>query len=225
MIGVWRMLAPGFALLLASCIGVTQRRTDAGPIESAEASAVIYVVHRGWHLDVGFPVDEFNGRGDVFVDWFSRANYLVFGFGDRHYVLAKHHHVPALLAAIWPGPGAILSTALTASPALAFGATNVVVIRVSPAQAHAAQTFVLDSMAQPGMQPQPLGRGPYPGSAYFAAIPRYSALYTCNTWVADVLHAAGLPVRSAGVVFAYQLWSQARELGVLPVAASIALVD
>ncbi len=225
MVSVWRMLTPALALLLASCIGVAQRHMDAAPVESGEASAVIYVVHRGWHTDVGFPADEFSGRGDAFVDWISGANYLVFGFGDRHYVLARQHHLPALLAAIWPGPGVILSTALTSSPALAFGARNVVVIRVSRAQALAAQTFVLNSMAQAGMPPQPLGQGPYAGSAYFAAIPRYSALYTCNTWVADVLHAAGLPVRSAGVVFAYQLWSQARELAVLPVATSIALVD
>lgn len=225
MVGAWRTLTPILALLLASCTGVAKRCMDAAPVESAGASAVIYVVHRGWHTDIGFPANEFSGRGDVFVDWSSGANYLVFGFGDRHYVLARHHHFPAFLAAIWPGPGAILSTALTSSPALAFGTSNVVVIRVSLAQAHAAQTFVLNSMAQPGMPPQPLGRGPYAGSAYFAAIPRYSALYTCNTWVADVLHAAGLPVRSAGVVFAYQLWAQARELAVRSVAPSIALVD
>ncbi len=225
MVSVWRMLTPVLALLLASCIGIAQRRTDAAPVASEAASAVIYVVHRGWHTDIGFPADEVTGRGDAFVDWFSGANYLVFGFGDRRYVLAKHHYLPTLLAAIWPGPGAILSTALTSPPALAFGASNVVVIRVSPAQAHAAQTFVLNSMAQPGMPPQPLGRGPYAGSAYFAATPRYSAVYTCNTWVADALHAAGLPVRSAGVVFAYQLWSQARDLAVLPVATSIALID
>jgi len=96
---------------------------------------------------------------------------------------------------------------------------------VSRAQAYAAQAFVLISMAQPGMPPQPLGPGPYAGSAYFAAIPRYSALYTCNTWVADALHAAGLPVRSTGVVFAYQLWAQARDLAGMSVPPSIALVD
>jgi Protein of unknown function (DUF2459) len=54
--------------------------------------------------------------------------------------------------------------------------------------------------------------GPYPGSGYFNAVPRYSAFHTCNTWAAEALKAAGLPVRSRGVALAGQLWRQSRRL-------------
>jgi hypothetical protein len=57
--------------------------------------------------------------------------------------------------------------------------------------------------------------GPYPGSLYFGATPGYSGVHTCNTWVAEVLNAGGLPVRSAGVIFAGQLWTRVRHASAL----------
>jgi hypothetical protein len=50
--------------------------------------------------------------------------------------------------------------------------------------------------------------GPYEDSLYFQATPKYSAFHTCNTWAAEALRIAGLPVHSGGVIFSGQLWSQ-----------------
>ncbi len=55
-------------------------------------------------------------------------------------------------------------------------------------------------------------QGPYDGSVYFLAVPKYSAFRTCNTWGAEALRAAGFRVHAKGVVFAWQLWMQARRL-------------
>jgi Protein of unknown function (DUF2459) len=54
--------------------------------------------------------------------------------------------------------------------------------------------------------------GPYDDSVYFLAVARYSALHTCNTWGAEALRSAGFRVHTAGVIFAGQLWSQAKRL-------------
>jgi hypothetical protein len=54
--------------------------------------------------------------------------------------------------------------------------------------------------------------GPYEESAYFLGKRKYSALHTCNTWGAEALRAAGFHVHTGGVVFAWQLWVQARRL-------------
>ncbi len=51
-------------------------------------------------------------------------------------------------------------------------------------------------------------QGPYAGSRFFPARLSYSALHTCNTWTADALQAGGVPLHSAGVFFAWQLWDQ-----------------
>ena len=54
--------------------------------------------------------------------------------------------------------------------------------------------------------------GPYEESVYFLATQKYSAFHTCNTWGAEALRAAGFHVHTAGVIFAGQLWIQARRL-------------
>ncbi len=138
------------------------------------------------------------------------AHYLFFGFGDRQYLLAKNHHAPVLLAALWPGRGMLLVTGLTAPPQEAFGAAHVAALAVTPQQLQAAQAFIRQSLDQKsGVKAS--ARGPYDGSLYFAAAAKYSAFHTCNTWAAEVLESAALPIHSGGVLFAGQLWTQVRR--------------
>jgi hypothetical protein len=171
---------------------------------------VIYVARRGWHIDIGFATADLDAPLDAVVSEFAPARSLFFGFGDRRYLESRDqgHRGSALVGALWPGRGLILATSLDSTPQAAFGATHVIAIELTPRQAHAAQAYIARSMADR----RSLAEGPYEGSRYFAATPRYSALHTCNTWAAQALAAAGLPIRSAGVVFAWQLWTQARRL-------------
>ena len=55
-----------------------------------------------------------------------------------------------------------------------------------------------------------LAAGPESGSVFYAATGTYSASYTCNTWTAEALRVAGIPVTPAGVVFASELTDQLR---------------
>ncbi len=76
----------------------------------------IYVVRRGWHIDIGFAVAELVAPLGAVSGEFPGSRYLLFGFGDRRYLMAKHSHVPAMLGAVWPGQGLILVTAPPAPP-------------------------------------------------------------------------------------------------------------
>jgi hypothetical protein len=144
---------------------------------------------------------------------FSGSKYVFFGFGDRHYLLAKRRDAPVLSGALWPGPGLILLTALQGTPAAAFGASQVIEIELSGTQIRALQSFILGSIADSASgAPAPYDKGPYQGSLYYTASARYSAFHTCNTWAAEVLRKGDVPVRSRGVIFASQLWSQVRKL-------------
>jgi hypothetical protein len=213
-----------FACLIAlSCVPRTgAAQTNVSPsAEGAAGSAIIYIARRGWHIDIGFDVAEMRAPVESPLKSldaeFAGARYLFFGFGDEHYLLAKHRNGPVLLGALWPGPGMILATGLTASPAEAFGGVHVIALKVTAAQLQTAEAFVKRSFggdtglhAPGGLMPY--ARGPYEGSWYFAAYDRYSALHTCNTWAAEVLQASGLRVHSSRVVFASQLWRQVRRL-------------
>ncbi len=180
-------------------------------------STVIYVVRRGWHIDVGFAAADIQPSLNSVAGQFPEMRYLFFGFGDRHYLLAKHRNTSVLLDALWPGRGMILATGLSSSPQEAFGTVHVAALAVSEEQARDAQAFIRRSLdeqsaGREGGALKPYRSGPYEGSLYFAATPRYSAFHTCNTWAAESLAAAGLPIHSAGVIFAGQLWVHVRRL-------------
>lgn len=192
------------SLLLAACAQVPRPPA----IAAAPAGAAVYVVRRGWHIDIGFAAADLRGPLAAVAAQMRGTRYVFFGFGDRRYVLAKDRNAPVLLSALWPGAGMILVTALRGSPAQAFGADHAIALRVTDAELAAAQSFIWNSL----QNEQPYGPGPYVDSLYYSAVPRYSALHTCNTWAAEALKAAHLPIRSAGVSFAGQLWRQVRRL-------------
>jgi hypothetical protein len=189
-------------------------------LPAPQDSAVIYVARRGWHVDIGFAAADLEAPLRSLLAEFPGAQYLFFGFGDRRYLLAKNRNAPLLLAAVWPGRGMILATGLASPPSAAFGASHVVALAVTAHQASDAQAFVWYSLdRQPVLDRQTTDNpvrsyapGPYEGSLFFTAAPRYSGFHTCNTWAAEALGAAALPIHSAGVVFAGQLWGQVRRL-------------
>jgi uncharacterized protein (TIGR02117 family) len=202
---IW-ILAALSAIALSACRDRPPQRPN------ADATGVLYVVRRSWHIDIGFAAADLQLPLASLRNEFPSAAYVEFGFGDRHYLMNQHHGAGNLLAALWPGAGLILMTALTGTPQQAFGTGNVLELRVTPAQSAQVQNFIWHTLTSDRSEVKPLAPGPYDGSAFYAAIPKYSALHTCNTWAAQTLQSADLPIHSAGVEFAGQLWSQARRL-------------
>jgi hypothetical protein len=182
-------------------------RADAPPDSE---HVVMYLARRRWHIDVGFAVHDLDPSLAVIAQRFPQAKYLFFGFGDRHYLLSKRKDISTLAGALFPGPGLVLVTAIENSPAQAFGAPHVIELALADASATAAQRFVRRTLG--GGDIAPFADGPYEGSAYYEAVPRYSALHTCNTWAAEAMQSAGLEVHTRLVLFAGQTWNQARKI-------------
>jgi hypothetical protein len=208
-----RALRVFLLILLTACSATTTRLMPSYSAEPPEKTTVIYVIRRKWHVDIGFAAADLQPPLTALRADFPQARYLSFGFGDRHYLLDKDRGFGGMLAALWPGPGLMLVTGLTATLQAAFEEGNVIEIPVTAAQAADAQAFIWKSLAANDGAVAPLLAGPYDGSLYYASSQHYSALHTCNTWAAQTLQAAHLRVHSAGVEFAGQLWRQARRLG------------
>ncbi|HEY0749114.1 MAG TPA: DUF2459 domain-containing protein [Steroidobacteraceae bacterium] len=181
-------------------------------VSQAGVASTVFVARRGWHVDVGLEVAELAPPLASAAAALPGARYLFFGFGDRHYLLAQKHNAPVLLAALWPGAGMMLVTALSAAPEQGFGTEQVLSLELSAEQMQALQSFIWKSLDTPSGALRVYAPGPYADSVYFAASIKYSALRTCNTWVAQALRAAGLRIHPAGVLFAGQVWSRVRRL-------------
>jgi hypothetical protein len=196
-------------LLLQACGSIPQRPTRT---TAADSPTTIFVARRGWHIDIGFSTSDLEVQLQSVAGSLPDSRFIFFGFGDKHYLVAKHKNFPGLLGALWPSPGVMLTTGLAAAPEEAFGNEHVVRLRVTVAQARSAQAFVWNSLLRQDGVLAFYGMGPYPESVFIGAVPKYSAAYTCNTWAAQVLRAGGLPIHSVGVIFAAQLWSQVRQI-------------
>jgi hypothetical protein len=177
----------------------------------ARASQVI-VVRRGWHVDVGFAATDLDPPLLTIARDLPGARYLFFGFGDMRYLLAKHHGSSSLAAALWPGRGIMLVTGLTATPQQGFGTEQVVELNLSTEDADLLQRWIWQSFASEKAGVSVYRPGPYEGSLYYLATPRYSAFHTCNTWVAEALQSGHFKVHVKGVLLAGQLWSQVKRL-------------
>ena len=124
-----------------------------------------------------------------------------------------------LISALFPGEGAILLTILRDTPAAAFGAGNVVRLPLDEAGISQLRQFLGDAVQTDASgKPIGLGDGPYDGGLYFAATATYAGFYTCNTWTAHGLRAAGVPVRGP-VLFAEGVMRQVRKIAAAAPAA------
>jgi hypothetical protein len=198
--------------VLAACSAVPLETSVPPGTRAQRQEANIYVLRRGKHTDLVLPVEVLGEPLATLTRDFPGARYLVFGFGDRQYVLATRKNLWHALLAPLPGPGVMLVTGLQETPEQAYGADHLAPLSVSDAGMRALQAFVWFSLEQrPPGTVRPYLPGKLPGNVYYSATWTYYGFYTCNTWTAEALHTAGLPVRSGGVLFAGQVWEQVQH--------------
>jgi Protein of unknown function (DUF2459) len=204
---VWAWLTS--ALLLGACTPLVPPVALPAPADDVN----LYVIERGWHADISFPVDEMTGPLTGPAQRFAGVRFPIFGFGERQFLLARLATLGGMLSAMLPSRSALLMTALDGTPQAAFGADHVVVVHLSRAglaRIEAAAWEEIDK--KPAGELNDLGDGPYPGSVYYAALGTYDAIDTCNTWTAEMLRTGGMPVQVAGVLFVGQVMEMARSI-------------
>jgi len=203
-------------LALAACQApATRTATPELQTPASHERVQVYVVKRGSHIDIGIAVADAQPPLQPVAAAFPESRYLLFGFGDRRYLL-HGGGVGNSVAALWGGAGLVLVTAIGPQPPeQIFGRDSVVRLALTPQQMRDLQEFIGRAFAVRDGAIVRVTRGPHAVgsySGYYESAQHYSALHTCNTWAAEALQAADLPVSSAGVEFAWQLWHQVQHL-------------
>jgi uncharacterized protein (TIGR02117 family) len=189
-----------------ACTSTTSAASYAG---SAPPTEVIYVISGGWHTELGLPVEALSGPLAALKPNFRSARYLVFGWGARDYYLSPNPGIGDLLRATTSGPAVMLVIPLQVSPEMFFGASNVSVLPALPEGIQRLSQFLWDYLDQDEKgAPHRIGVGLYPQSVFYASTGTYNLGHTCNTWTAEALRVAGLPVSASGVVLAGQVLDQ-----------------
>lgn len=199
--------------MVALCVGLAG---CTAPIPSTDLTEgprteTVYLIQRGWHTDIGMAADQLGPPLGRARSVFPGAKVVLFGFGERAYFMHREPDFTDMLRALIPGPGALLVTVLRVLPQYAFAPRDVVALHVSARGLARLNEFIVESFEwTPDGAPMEIADGPYPGSVFYAATTQYSGVFTCNTWTAEGLKTAGLPIRAAGTLFAGDVEVQAR---------------
>ena len=184
-------------------------------------NSIVYVIQRGWHTDIGLPVEEIIAPLAVVNNAFAGARFLTFGFGEQQFAMSRHETFAGMLNALLPSRSVLLMTGLKTSLQAAFGRSNVVALNISRAGLLQMEDAIWQELEHTSMDtPVLLADGPYPGSIFYKATDTYYGLFTCNTWTAKMLLLSGLPMPVTGILFSGQVMGMARWLAVRQPATS-----
>jgi hypothetical protein len=184
-------------VLLAALSAPACAALPESPRCAAAPGPAVFLLDAGWHTEIGLPPWTLPPPlGAIFPE----AALVFFGFGKRHFMLAERPGPAEWLAGPFPGEAAMQVTAWHAPPARA--------LRLPVAPGHPPLGLALLASFAPG----PVLIAQRPGRRFFQAARGYSLAYTCNSWTAEMLAAAGLPVRAEGVVRAGGVMGQATRL-------------
>ena len=195
--------------ILSGFIGCTATIPQQPYAGAAPPTEAIYVISGGWHTELGLSVQAITGSLAALKPEFPSARYLVFGWGAHDYYMSQNPGIGDLLRAAASGPAVMLVIPLKISPEAFFGAANVFALPAPSGGIQPLSDFLWDYLAvDKEGPPRRVGTGPYLQSVFYASTGTYNLGHTCNTWTAEALYAAGLPVNAAGVVFASQVLDQ-----------------
>ena len=173
----------------------------------------MYLIAAGWHTEIALPIHAIHGPLRVLTSDFPGSQYLVFGWGERNYYMARAPTFVDAMRAQFPGPAVLLVTPLYRPPRDSRPSAQVFDVSLPTAGLDPLSNHIWAALEKSGDgTPRRLAAGPDLGSVFYVATGTYSATYTCNTWTAESLRVGGIPVTSAGVVFASQVTDQLQSL-------------
>jgi uncharacterized protein (TIGR02117 family) len=210
---VWAVLvAVAAGLCVVACLGPVR---DLHPPRSGEAAVTVHVVRHGWHSGLVIRRDQIPPAAWPEQARFPAARFLEVGWGDRVFYQSPDAGIRLAIEASLASEGSVLHVAgLDLPPAEHFAHAEITPVVLSARGADALAHFVSRAYARDAAgRPIDLGPGLYPGSRFYAATGRYSLVYTCNSWIAGALRAAGCPITPAWALTAGNLTFQARRCG------------
>ncbi|HEU0117929.1 MAG TPA: DUF2459 domain-containing protein [Alphaproteobacteria bacterium] len=193
-------------LCLAAC------ETIQPPCEPRPKGNPVYVVGQGWHAEIGIPVEQLGPHLSAFRKTFSGAKVLMFGYGKKTFFTAPADDISEYILGPVPGPAAIHVVGLSVTPLEAYPEGSTVVLRTTREGSRALAEYVWSDLAKDDAGKLVfLSRSSDPDGLFYGAVSEYNLFHTCNTWTADALEKAGLPVSGDSVVFSGQVMDQVEE--------------
>jgi len=172
----------------------------------------VFIVHDAWHSAVVLRTADISAAVLPEKKDFPAAEYLEFSWGDKDYFPAPNGGVGLLLqAGFWSSGSVLHVVGFKDTVEKTFPGAEIIEIVLSEESFQGLIKFISDTFSRPH-PPEPAEPRPglFPNGRFYSAEGKFSILRTCNTWIAEALHAAGLPISPNYVITAGNLDNQVR---------------
>ena len=175
----------------------------------------VFIVHNAWHASIVLD------RGDLSHDAlpelsdFPGAKFIEFSWGDQDFFPDPNSGIwAALRAAFWSGGSVLHLVGFSENVGQFYRGAEIFELRVAPAAQRQLIHFISQTFARTNSHSRaPARPGLFAYSRFYPANAKFSVLRTCNTWVAEALASAGLPISPGTVLTAGSLASQLADIG------------
>ena len=190
-------------LAVSACGSVVQ------PCPAAATSNVIYVVDQGWHVEIGIPVEELGKELTFYREVFVGARVIMFGYGKKAFFTASPATIRQYFLGPFPGPAVIRVVGLNVTPLEVYPPQNTTRLALSVGGRRALSAYIWNDLAKDAMgEPLVVAHSTDPDVLFYAARSEYNLQHTCNRWIADALHDAGLPISGNNVIVSGQVMTR-----------------
>ena len=168
-----------------------------------------YVVYDAWHAGIVLRYEDLTIETLPELADFPNARFVEFSWGDKDYFPDPSPGISlGLKAAFWSSGSVVHVVGFTENPASFYPHAQIVELRLGLPGYARLVAYLSRSFARPQTGRAEARPGLTAKSRFYPSTHQFSLLNTCNTWVAEALATAGLPVSPGFVITTGQLADQ-----------------
>lgn len=182
---------------------------------SETSCKTVFIVHNAWHASIVMDSADLSHDALPELSDFPDAKFIEFSWGDQDYFPDPNSGVwAALRAAFWSGGSVLHLVGFNENVGQFYRGAEIFELRLTAAAERQLIHFISQTFARANSNSRaPARPGLFPYSRFYPAAAKFSVLRTCNTWVAEALASAGLPISPRSVLTAGNLAGQLADIG------------
>ncbi len=176
----------------------------------APSCRTVYVIHDSWHAAIVLNKNDLAEREIPELADFPAAPWIEFSWGDQDYFPnPSSGALAAIRAALWSSGSVLHLVGFAGELKKFYPGAEILRLDISSSAFDQLVSYIAQTFRRPAPdKPAPASAGLFPNSRFYPATRQFSLLRTCNTWVAEALSSAGLPLTPTLVITAGNLRSE-----------------
>lgn len=209
----WFLAAVFFFFLPLLTVSPASSEWKCAPQESS--CKTVYVVHDSWHAAIVLRAEDISRVKIPELGDFPDASFVEFSWGDKDYFPDPNAGVlTALKAALWSSGSVLHVVGFSRELKAAYPTAAITEFSLVKPSFDQLVNFIAGTFLRPEAQGRAqASAGLFAHSRFYPSTHKFSLLNTCNTWVAEALETAGLPVAPGQVLTSAHLAAQIAGLG------------